>query len=57
MSIVLIQDAVGATEILASSVHVLDEDLQSRAQTSPYPRITYSGLVRMMFDAKRVIVL
>src|SRR5262249_52523842 len=57
VSVVLIQDAVGASGIPAPSVHVLEEDLQSRKQTSPYPRITYSRLVRMMFDAKRVIVL
>jgi len=56
-SIVLIHDAVGATGIGASSVHVLEEDLLSRGLESPYPRVAYSALVRMMFDAKRVIVL
>ena len=57
VSVVLIHDAVGATGISASSVHVLEDDLRSRGQTSPYAQISYSGLVHMLFDAKRVIVL
>ena len=56
-SAILIQDAVTATDIPVSSVHVLEEDLALRQVPSPFPRITYADMLQMIFDAKRVVVL
>ena len=57
VSIVLVQDAVLATNVPAPSVQVLAEDLESRHGVSPYPQISYAALLQMMFHAQRVIVL
>jgi len=56
-SVVLIQDAVAMDDIPASSVKVLEDDLRLRHASSPYPRIGYSALLQMIFEAKKVVVL
>ena len=56
-SIVLIQDAVTATQMSADSVQVLKEDLDHRGLSSPFSPITYDGLLDRIFAADKVIVL
>jgi len=56
-SVILVQDAVTANDVPIPSVHVLDEDLHRRHATSRFPSISYSGMLQMIFNAKRVVVL
>ena len=56
-SVILVQEAVTATNIPGKSVHVLEEDLQDRHATSPFPHVTYEGMLQMIFAAKNVMVL
>jgi hypothetical protein len=57
LSVVLIEKAVTATNVPAASVRVLEHDLHRHKATSAYPSVTYSELLDMIFEAKRVAVL
>jgi sulfur transfer complex TusBCD TusB component (DsrH family) len=52
---VLIQDALRLTTVPFSRVYVL-ADNQAQSESS-FPRISYADLVRMIFEADKVVVL
>ncbi|MEW6543932.1 MAG: hypothetical protein AB1411_10020 [Nitrospirota bacterium] len=57
VSVVLLQDAVRLSHVPASRVFALSEDVASRKVASPFPSISYSDLVEMIFDADTVVAL
>ncbi len=57
VSIILIQDAVTLRGLQNAHVAVLSEDLASKNMVSPYPKISYDDMVRMIFESDRVIAL
>ncbi len=57
MSVVLIQDGVAHQTLPFSHVYVLSDDVLSRKLASPFPSVSYQGLLRMIFEAEKVAVL
>jgi hypothetical protein len=55
-TIVLIQDAVGATPALPCPTFALRNDAQTRGTDTPYPLITDERLLEMIWGAERVVV-
>lgn len=53
--VVLVQDAVKLTQVPASRVSVLDEDVRSRGVSSSFPQIGYPELVQKIFLADRIV--
>lgn len=56
-SAVLLQDAVSLDELGIQDVYVLDEDARARNVASRFPSISYKDMVRMMFEAEKVVAL
>lgn len=56
-SVVLLQDAVSLHELRKPRVYVLDEDARIRNVAPAFPCISYQDMVRMMFEADRVVAL
>lgn len=56
-TVVLLQDAVGLTNVPASRVFALAEDVAARGTTAAVPEISYKQLVELLFEADRVVVL
>ncbi len=54
VSVVLIQDGVTHQTLPFSDVYVLSDDLLSRKLASPFPRVSYQDLLRMIFEADKV---
>lgn len=56
-SVVLIQDAVMLSHFAVQPVYALADDLAQRKATSRFPAISYRDLLRMIFEADRVVAL
>lgn len=56
-SAVLLQEAVSLSNVQASHVYALAEDAASRKITPSVPTVSYTDLLRMIFDADSVVAL
>ena len=56
VSIVLLQDGV-RTHLSAHRVYALSDDVTARHLTPSYPVISYTDMLRMIFEADAVIAL
>lgn len=56
-SVVLIQDAVTLSQVPGHQVYALADDLAQRKATSRFPMISYRDLLRMIFEADRVVAM
>jgi sulfur transfer complex TusBCD TusB component (DsrH family) len=56
-SVVLIQDAITLPQVSGDAVFALGEDLAARNTTSRFPVISYTDLLRMIFEADSVVAL
>ena len=56
-SVVLIQDAVGLRQVPGEQVYALQDDVAQRRVTAAFPMISYRDLLRMIFQADRVMAL
>ena len=54
---VLIQDAVTLSQVPAHKVYALQDDLAERKVSSVFPAISYRDLLRMIFEADRVVAM
>jgi sulfur transfer complex TusBCD TusB component (DsrH family) len=57
VSVVLLQDGVSLTDLPTNRVYVLSDDVRARHITPSYPVISYTDVLRMMFEADAVIAL
>ena len=57
ISVVLIQDGVRHQKFPFPYVFTLSDDVLSRKLTSPFPSVSYRGLIEMIFKADSVAVL
>jgi sulfur transfer complex TusBCD TusB component (DsrH family) len=57
VSVVLTQEAVALSNVPASQVYALSEDVLSRNVSSPFPKVSHRDLLRMMFEADTVVAL
>lgn len=57
VSILLIQDAVGLTDLPQSQVYALADDVRSRNLKSSFPTVSYHEMLTMIFDADTVVAL
>ncbi len=55
VQLVLTQEAVRLHPDSPSAVYVLEDDLRERGLSSPYPKISYSGLLDLIFNSESVI--
>ncbi len=55
VQLVLTQEAVKLHPDFPAAVYVLEEDLRERGLSSPYPKISYSGLLDLIFNSESVI--
>jgi len=56
-SVVLIQEAVGLQQVPGQQVYALQDDVAQRKVTSAFPTISYRDLLRMIFEADRVVAI
>lgn len=56
-SVVLIQDSVGLSQILADRVYVLADDVTFRKAVPSFPLISYGDFLRLIFEADNVVAL
>jgi hypothetical protein len=56
-SVVLIQQAVHLSQVPATHVYALADDVATYKATPSFPVISYGGLLRLLFEADNVIVL
>lgn len=56
-SVVLIQDAVGLSQIPAARVYALADDVTSRKALPSFPLISYGDFLRLIFEADNVVAL
>lgn len=56
-TVVLLHDAVDLTNVPASHVFALDEDVAQRGVSPSAPTISYKELLDLVFKADRVVVL
>jgi sulfur transfer complex TusBCD TusB component (DsrH family) len=57
VSVVLLQDGVTRTHLAAHRVYALSDDVAARHVTPSYPVISYTDMLRMIFEADAVIAL
>ena len=57
MSVILVQDAVSLAGVLADHVYVLADDAALSEVSPAYQTISYEDMLRMIFEADRVVVL
>jgi sulfur transfer complex TusBCD TusB component (DsrH family) len=53
--LVLIQEAVRLHPDCPATVYILEEDLQEKGLSSPYTKISYSGLLDLIFNSEAVV--
>lgn len=53
----LLQDGVTRTHLAAHRVYALSDDVAARHVTPSYPVISYTDMLRMIFEADAVIAL
>ena len=56
-SVVLIEDAVTIKEFPGEAVYVLAEDAAVRKVTPVFPKVSYADMVKLIFEADRVVAL
>jgi len=55
VQLVLTQEAVKLHPDFPGKIYVLEEDLQERKISSPYPKIDYSAFLDLIFDSESII--
>lgn len=57
ISVILLQDGIFHRQVAVSHVYALSDDGVSKSANSSFPSVSYQDVLRMMFEADRVVVL